>query len=502
MRSSRITAVLLSCGLVATACGGGSGSSGSADVKNASLSPTGQAIQSGLIPERDGFAFPNFGAGVSPEELDGADLVEMFGSSADVCKDGVANPCVPTAEAAVWARMVNLARQAGHCEGFAVLAASRFAEKAEKPTIQLTQVPDVTNGIIRAFATQYLPSVQEETADWSKKSLADKVAVLTDDIADGKVDYSIGVYTKDGGHAVLPYSIETPSENTARIYVYDSNWPGQKRWIDVDTNDESWTFSYSGADPTNDPTAWTGGSSDFDMTSMKNRLNGKCPFCGSDTGVQKTILVLRSESADWSVSTADGQLSPENRDASFGNARPVKSAEGDAPVDYVLVIDAAKPATFNLPGASRMTGVTPSAAVDFDAPAGADGGVVVQNNSISSSDPEVIVTLAAGDLAATANGAETKIEVGGEAITAEVTTKSGETISQTVNDATPTVEIKTEGNPTLAAGISYEVAAQTGDAELTRTSVTADGNRSTTVENRVLDTTSVRPVLPPTLQYT
>ena len=91
------------CGLLVTtaACGGSSGGSDGASVKNAAPATIGQSIQSGLLPERDGFAFPNFGAGVTPEELDGADLVTMFGASPDVCKDGVANPCVPTAEAAV-----------------------------------------------------------------------------------------------------------------------------------------------------------------------------------------------------------------------------------------------------------------------------------------------------------------------------------------------------------------------------------------------------------------
>lgn len=493
---------LVAVGVAATilaACGG-SGDNSSTAVKNATAGAELESIANGLTPERDGFAFPNFGAGVTPEELDGADLAEMFGGSSDVCKGGVVDPCVPTAEAAVWARMVNLARQSGHCEGFAVLAASRFAAKEQKATIQLTQVPDVTNGIIRAFATQYLPSVQAETADWSKKSLADKVDALRADLSDGKADYSIGVYNKEGGHAVLPYAVESLGDGGNRIAVYDSNWPGQKRFIDV--NEDSWRFSYSGSDPANDPDAWTGSSVDFDMTSMENRLNGQCPFCGTDTGVQKTILVLRSADTSWSVSTPDGELSPESRDASFGTARPVKSADGTQPVDYVVVIDADKPATFNLPSATRVTGVTPNAAVDFDAPTGAESGVVIAADTISSADPAVVVTMAAGDLAATANGSETKIAVGENAITAEVTTLGGETITQTVDAETPAVEIKTEGSPDLPAGVAYEVAAQTGANELTRTTVSSDGESKTVVENAVLDTTAVAPKLPTVLQST
>ena len=103
--------------------GGGGGGGGAADVTVPAA--TGEDQSSGLIPNPNGFAFPNFGSAATPEVFNEADLVEMFGNTPDVCVDG-ADPCVATAEAAGWARMVNESRAAGHCEGFAVLAASRF----------------------------------------------------------------------------------------------------------------------------------------------------------------------------------------------------------------------------------------------------------------------------------------------------------------------------------------------------------------------------------------
>ena len=84
MKLNRFCAVLSVCALAVAACGGSSGGDGKAEIKNAVLASVGETITNGLSPERDGFAFPNFGAGASAEQLDGADLLAMFGGSSDV----------------------------------------------------------------------------------------------------------------------------------------------------------------------------------------------------------------------------------------------------------------------------------------------------------------------------------------------------------------------------------------------------------------------------------
>mgnify|MGYP000382970853 CR=1 FL=1 len=66
---------------------------------------------------------------VAETRLDVNDLVAMFAGGA--CVGGNVDPCVPTAEAAAWARMVNQARASGHCEGLGVQAASRFASSVD-----------------------------------------------------------------------------------------------------------------------------------------------------------------------------------------------------------------------------------------------------------------------------------------------------------------------------------------------------------------------------------
>ena len=69
------------------------------------------------------------------------------------------------------------ARAAGHCEGFAVLAAARFAAKEQPNTVELVNQGDVTHALMRAFATQFFQETKDATKKIVKKSMRDKVAI-------------------------------------------------------------------------------------------------------------------------------------------------------------------------------------------------------------------------------------------------------------------------------------------------------------------------------------
>ena len=237
----------------------------------------------------------------------------MFG--AEACVDGVTTPCEPIAEAAAWARMVNQARSSGHCEGIVVKASQRFDLSLLPPTVDLVNEGEVTHEIIRTFATQFLPEVQKETIDWGKQSLKKIIGELIESFKTGKAKYSMGLYTDQGGHAVLPYAIEFPSTESARIQLYDSNWPGKNRFVDVDLKTEQWTFSFSGPDPENDPNAWTGGKGYMDLTSLDTRGNSTCPFCASKSKVKNSLIVISSVDTNWSVSNENGAYSPSRNES-------------------------------------------------------------------------------------------------------------------------------------------------------------------------------------------
>ena len=236
-----------------------------------------------MLPQMNGWSFPNFPSATFPDvNFDTADLVSMFGSGAEVCVDGVAEPCTLTAEAAAWARMVNQARATGHCEGLVALASARFNAAQLPETVKLPSEQDEVHAIMRTFATQFVPEVQKAIEDWTKASLAEKVDELKKSFGKDKLEYTLGVYTEGGGHAILPYAVDYPSPDVARIMVYDSNWPGRNRYVDVDLKTEKWTFSFAGEDPANDPNAWSGGAQDMDLTPFEAR-QGTCPFCGDGT---------------------------------------------------------------------------------------------------------------------------------------------------------------------------------------------------------------------------
>ena len=231
----------------------------------------GQPVDSGFRPEVDGFSFANFDDRAFPQSFDRQAFLDMVGGGPRVCVDGVEDPCVLTEEAANFADMVNEARQAGHCEGMVVVAAARQVWGLSPATSSLEPTEPVVNAIIRAFATIFLPEVQAEARSWMEVSLADTVAELAAALAEGRIEYGMGIYRPDGGHEVLPYRIEYPSPTVARVFVYDPNWPMVERYVDLDLERDRWRFSFTAVDQSSDPYAWTGDEADLDLNSISVR---------------------------------------------------------------------------------------------------------------------------------------------------------------------------------------------------------------------------------------
>ncbi|MEC9473276.1 MAG: hypothetical protein VX584_01200, partial [Actinomycetota bacterium] len=125
------------------------------------------------------------------------------------------------------------------------------------------------------------------------------------------------------------------------IYVYDPNWPGEQRYIEVDTQANRWRFSYFAADQSNDPEAWTGGSGLMDLTPLSVReAPFPEPFQGSGTGV-KQLLAISSSTRNWTLTRADGVLDGESvvpgRDGVVAITRGAPLDRGAQRTDVVLV---------------------------------------------------------------------------------------------------------------------------------------------------------------------
>lgn len=435
---SRTRRIIAGVVLVATLASCSGGSSNSSDV-------VATPADSGLLPTDNGFTFANFGSSATAEVFNTEDLVTMFGKEA--CVGGVEAPCSPTTQAAAWARMVNEARASGHCEGLAVQAAARFDSKQTPATGELLNAGDVTHGIMRAFATQFLPEVQDATNSWAKKSLSDIVNELVSSMKTGSVAYSLGIYTPTGGHAVLPYAVEFPSKDLAVIKVYDSNWPGKERYVVIDLAEKKWFFSFNGQDPQKDECAWTGKAGDLDLTPMSVRTSATCPFCGTKSTVAKSVLLIRSTGVEWEVKTKNGTFSPSEGTAVDGTtSRGLRSASCSKTVslpEFILSVDA--------PDFELTLPETASAYIS-------NGKSVVQiqtkgkkarkpikftETSVTSSDPGTTVTLAANNFATQVTADTTVINFDETKIVVDATV-NGETSTVTANEAAPQVIVTTD----------------------------------------------------------
>jgi hypothetical protein len=418
------------------ACSGGGDSASSVIRENA---------DSGLAPEQNGFSFANFGSRATPEVFNADDLVQMFGAQA--CVDENTSSCVPTAEAASWARMVNEARASGHCEGLAVQSAARFSTKSDPVTVALQNQGDVTHGIIRAFATQFLPEVQDATNAWAKKSLADIVEELRLSFASGATQYTLGVYTDKGGHAVLPYAIQFPDDKLAVIKVYDSNWPGAERYVVVDLEAKQWFFSFNGKDPKADECAWTGGEGDMDLTPMDVRTSATCPFCGDQSQVAKTVLLIRSVDTDWTVKTKNGTFSPtDSADIDGVSGKAIRTATCEEVVripEFILLADEPE-IELNLPNTSSAYISNGTSMVEVKTDGKRDRAPIkITRERIEVSDPSTKLTVANNNLATTVSADQSVVLIEDNQIVVEVNV-GGQTQQVVVDQSKPQVEVSVQ----------------------------------------------------------
>lgn len=437
-----IASVLVT-GLVAS-CGG----------SQATSPLTAVAADSGIKPDENGFSFANFGSGATSEIFNSADLVTMFGGGA--CVNGIADPCTPTAQASAWAKMVNESRASGHCEGLAVQAASRFSAKASPATESLTNTGDVTHGIIRAFATQFLPEVQDVTEEWAKKSLVDIVNELSTSFESKSVSYTMGLYTPTGGHAVLPYAIQFPSPDLAVIKVYDSNWPGMERYVVIDLAAQKWYFSFSGDNPQEDACAWSGEAGDIDITPMSARTSATCPFCGDGTKVTKSVLLIRSTSLNWSVKTQNGTFSPSSTATVTDVAsKSLRSASCDTEIkipEFILFTDS-EDFELQLPDTSSAYVSNGDSVVQIAATGSkARKPISFKKNVISIEDTSTTLTVSSDNVVAQVTSNMASINVGTSLVSIDL---GGDNAPITASESTPQIVVRSDkGSPPVVTNVT------------------------------------------------
>lgn len=255
-------------------------------------------------PDPNGFAFPN-GAPSEPYGVD--DAVAMFGAAA-VCEEP-SGGCTPTAVAQAWVDKVAAATAGGVCEGMVLLSLDRFVADAQPVSMDLLADGEVTDRVVRLFATQFLPDVLDAAGRTRGRPLREVLADVESGLRPGANPYTLGIYSAGAGHTLLPYAVRQVTETQTAVYVYDPNWPGLDRFIEFDLRSDTWRYSFGAADAASDPSPWFGGGDQMDLVALDVReAPFDEPFAGAGNGKGVTLLTVTTTGSRWSVTNGDSTV--------------------------------------------------------------------------------------------------------------------------------------------------------------------------------------------------
>ena len=259
-------------------------------------------------PIRDAFSFENFGGGEAPADLTVNMARRLYGDR-QVCSDVTDNQCTPYPVILQLISQANRSMQGGLCEGLTVLSLRLSNDTDTLASFQGTQTvadlvkedPALLSELAYWYVTQFATEVQEEASSYLEMHPVQLAEILLRDFAaaeagEPSTGYTIGIYSDQGGHAVTPYRVEE-TKSGYRIYIYDSNWPASERWIDVGS--EGWVYALAATNPTQESSAWSGGTGTMELTPMRARSGPfSCGFCPTDSEEESGTLLTVASSGD------------------------------------------------------------------------------------------------------------------------------------------------------------------------------------------------------------
>ncbi len=257
--------------------------------------PTDELVaDSGFRPEVNGFSFENYGNDVQPANLSTANVQALFGDQ--VCVGGDGDNCKLIPPAKRWMEQENARMAGGHCMGMSVAAIRMFLDTlpeadfgGEDASADLEIVDNVPlqRSIAEHWVYQDLPTIQKATFTGTPSEIVDELVAT---LNNGKEDYTIGLYMPDysGGHAITPYAVEDHGDGTVSILVYDNNFPGVTRALDVDLEEDTWRY-VGGTNPSNADEVYEGdaktGTLELLPTSPGEEVQ-PCAFCRGDASAE------------------------------------------------------------------------------------------------------------------------------------------------------------------------------------------------------------------------
>ncbi len=266
-------------------------------------------FDSGFRPEVDGFSFYNYGNDEVTYNLTPAELQRMFGDQ--VCAGTSGGECLLTPPAQQWMEQINGYMDGGHCEGMAVLSTLMFTEKimpqdfGGEATIELELDNEaLQREIAYWWTTQSTYPAALNKIDESPSAVLDTLIETFQQGRDPAETWSLGIYKSDytGGHAITPFAVEDQGDGIYHVLVYDNNFPGETRVLEIDRNNDTWQYQAS-INPDVPEELYDGNAElqNIELAAIFPRLEAQdCDFCaGQGLGLTKAAGGLAALEPDY-----------------------------------------------------------------------------------------------------------------------------------------------------------------------------------------------------------
>jgi hypothetical protein len=198
----------------------------------------------------------------------------------------------------------------------------------------------LANYIAYYFITQTFDEVNTPTQATAVKGPVAVVNMLIDAMKSNSEIYTLGVYKydratnkKSGGHAITPIAVEDAG-TTFRIQVYDNNFPGDIRYVDVEKEGkQTWKYVAS-TNPNEPPDLYTGDTDtktlELTPQSAREKTCYEAPFAGANAEKQCVATTSALETNALSLEATSDEL--EDSLDNLANVR-VKVRLKDLPYD-------------------------------------------------------------------------------------------------------------------------------------------------------------------------
>ncbi|MDD1742667.1 MAG: methylenetetrahydrofolate reductase C-terminal domain-containing protein [Methanotrichaceae archaeon] len=252
------------------------------------LNQTIKLEDSNFRPDPDGFSFPNYGNELGIVGLTPMEMLRMFGDK--VIASTAGGNIILTPQAKRWMNIANKAMAYGHCEGMAVLSDLIYYNKTDpmdfgnRTTIDLSiQNERLQREIAYWWTTQVTKPGGFQKVSESPNAVLDTLAQAFKDGRKANEWWVMGLYQPDRseGHAVTPFAVENLTNGTARIWIYDNNYPTLQRYVEIDRNANTWKYNAS-INPNEPSVLYAGNASteSLEVVSVSSRLEPQeCEFC-------------------------------------------------------------------------------------------------------------------------------------------------------------------------------------------------------------------------------